>query len=305
MKILIAGLGSIAKKHIAAIRAAEPDAEIYALRSSANSAEYEGVKSVYSDAEARRLNVDFIIISVPTANHTEYIERFIPFAVPLFIEKPLADNIDIKPLLEKVRTSGIRTYIACNLRFLECIKYLKDNLAGKRINEVNIYCGSYLPDWRKGVDFRQIYSADRSKGGGADLDLIHEIDYMHWLFGRPERSVSVKSSVSSLNIKAPDFAGYIFSYKDFNVSVTLNYYRRDAKRTCEIVCEDGTYTADLLQNTVYFRGQEIFSSENTMADTYTAQMKYFIGSVRSGKEMDNDIFEGYEVLTEALDNVKK
>ena len=41
---------------------------------------------------------------------------------------------------------------------------------------------SYLPSWRKTVDYTKSYSAFPNRGGGVLLDLSHEIDYLKWLF---------------------------------------------------------------------------------------------------------------------------
>ena len=51
MRIIVIGVGSIAKKHIKAIRKIEPNAEIFALRSSRDAAPYEDVKDFYEYEE--------------------------------------------------------------------------------------------------------------------------------------------------------------------------------------------------------------------------------------------------------------
>ena len=47
MNVLIVGLGSIARKHIAALRQIEPGVCIYALRSSVLAPVYEHVRNVF------------------------------------------------------------------------------------------------------------------------------------------------------------------------------------------------------------------------------------------------------------------
>lgn len=299
MNILIVGLGSIAKKHIAAIREIDAGVNLYALRSSRNSSGCEGVKNIFSLSELEAITVDFAIVSTPTAEHKRTIEMLLPLHCPLFIEKPLYHTLEIAALSEQIKNSGVLTYVACNLRFLECIQFIKKELAkgNKKINEINVYCGSYLPDWRPGADFRKVYSSIPQAGGGVHIDLIHEIDYLYWLLGQPVTTHQVFRNSSSLNIPAYDYANYCLEYEDYCVSVILNYYRRDARRTLEIVWEDTTWKIDLLKNEVTENGKLLYASAGTITSTYTAQMKYFMNLV---KEKSNQSFNTFSDALEVL-----
>lgn len=296
MRVLIIGLGSIALKHIKALRAIDAASEIFALRSSRTSSEMEGIKNIYSYTEIPDLKFDFAIISNPTALHAQAIETLIPFNIPLFIEKPLFDKLVYKKIVDKAETSQIKTYVACNLRFLDCLAFTKDFIKNKRINEVNSYCGSYLPDWRPQMDFRKVYSANKELGGGVHIDLIHEMDYIYWLFGMPENVNSVMTNNSSLNISAYDYTNYLLEYPQFAANIVLNYYRRDSKRTFEIVTNEGTVSVDLLKNSVTFNESVIFTSHKTIFDTYEAQMRYFTDVILVHGNQMNSINEAFQIL---------
>ena len=233
MNILIVGLGSVAQKHINSIRELDLTSSIYALRSSKKSQKQDNVIDFYSIEEAASIRFDFAIISNPTSEHKNSIFKLLDLMCPLFIEKPLYHTIDIDDILIRVRETGILTYIACNLRFLDCIKYVKNNVKNSnigRLNEVNAYCGSYLPEWRIS-DYKKSYSANPSLGGGVHIDLIHEIDYLYWIFGIPFNVRGIFKSKSSLKIQSIDYANYCLDYDDFCANIILNYYRRDYKRT--------------------------------------------------------------------------
>lgn len=302
MKVLIVGLGSIAQKHIAALRQICPEVELFALRSSIQySSDINGVVNLYKLEEAEKLGLDFVIVSNPTFKHRETIAQLIPLKLPLFIEKPLYDTLYEDNLLASISELGILTYVGCNLRFLESLEFAKEFLPGKRINEVNIYCGSYLPDWRPGQDFRKTYSANSDMGGGVHIDLIHEIDYAYWLFGRPNKVKKVITSKSSLNIPASDYANYMLQYGQFNIAIILNYFRRDPKRTLEVVCEDGTLYIDLLKNIVTWKESLVFESDQKIIHTYKKQMEFFVKQVLSKKKLFNSIAEAYEILSICLE----
>lgn len=299
MKVLIVGLGSVAKKHTSALKKLDNSVQIIALRSGADVAPETDVINIFSFDEIEKYAPDFAIISNPTSKHKETIERLLRFKFPLFIEKPLHSDLCLDSLIDLANSFCVPTYVACNLRFLDCIKYVKASLNSRLIenlNEVNVYCGSYLPDWRPGCDFRKIYSSNSEKGGGAHLDLIHELDYLYWFFGMPVKVTRVLKSNSTLRINSPDYANYILEYRNFCASIILNYYRRDAKRHLELVFEDDTWNVDLLKNRIYQDDKTIFMSEQRIQDTYYAQMDYFINSVLTGKESLNDISSAYNVL---------
>jgi predicted dehydrogenase len=279
MRVLIIGLGSIAKKHINALRLIDSSTEIFAMRSSKSSAIAEGVIDIYDYSEITTFNFDFVIISNPTALHAETIKALLPYNLPLFIEKPLFNEIANESTINEVIDSGLKTYVACNLRFLDCLKFTKDFIKDKKINEVTSYCGSYLPDWRSGTDFRKVYSANAEMGGGVHLDLIHELDYVFWLFGKPSKTTKFLKSKSTLEIDAVDYAHYVLEYDEFVTSVTLNYFRKDSKRTLEIVTEDTTILVDLLKNKVYENGLVIFESSQNVLDTYEKQLRHFINYI--------------------------
>lgn len=299
MKVLIVGLGSIAAKHITALRQIDPGVEIHALRSQPDAPCCKGVTNIYGLEDGKDC-YDFVIISNPTSLHARTVQSLLKLRVPLFVEKPVFGELEHEGLIDNVKQSGIINYVACNLRFLDSLQHLHDYIQSnphKRINEVNVYCGSYLPEWRPGTDWKNCYSAVPEMGGGVNFDLIHELDYVCWIFGKPFASSSLFRNVSSLGIKAVDYASYTLLYPGFTASVVLNYYRRDYKRTLEVVFDDETWTVDLKENIIKdSTGKTIYNGKNAPADTYYAQMRYFVELVKTGRKAENDMAAAYEVL---------
>lgn len=308
MKVLIIGFGSIGKKHADSIRQIESYAEIFALRHNPNAESIDSVINIFDIEEVNIKEIDFIIISNPTSEHKKTLEKLVKYNLPLFIEKPIHSSLDIEEVINLINNNKTINYVACNLRFLECIKFVKENLNSSlygQLNEVNIYCGSYLPDWRPNTDFKKVYSSLPELGGGAHLDLIHEIDYAYWLFGKPLNVTRILKNNSSLQIEASDYAVYLLEYKDFCVNIVLNYYRRDSKRKLELVYENNTLEVDLLLNQVSDNNGIIFNSRNKMQDTYISQMKYFIQCLNKKTQTMNTINNAYDVLKICLENDTK
>jgi predicted dehydrogenase len=306
MNILLIGLGSIAKKHITALRALKINFKIYALRSNKNAETEEGIENIFNLDDVNVV-FDFAIISNPTHLHFEYIEKLAQKGIDLFIEKPAIHSLEnASELIQLTEGKKTVTYVACNLRFHPCITFIKDKLATEtlRINEVNVYCGSYLPDWRPQKDFRSIYSANASMGGGVHLDLFHELDYTIWLFGLPNESKSFLKSTSSLNIDSVDYANYVLEYNTFTTNIILNYYRRKPKREIEIVLENDTWTVDLINNEIKNdNGDFLFQvSAFNVQDTYKDQLRYFINCLNNNESPMNSLSESIETLKVCLKN---
>lgn len=297
MKVLIIGLGSIAKKHISVLKKIIPDVSILALRSSNSGRVDERIDDIYTWPEVPD-DLDFIIISNPTSLHADTILKSMEFEVPLFIEKPVLHSLEKSDeIIREVRNKDILTYTACNLRFHPAIQFLKKEFQENVPIEYNSYCGSYLPEWRPNTDYREVYSSKRELGGGVHLDLIHEVDYCKYLFGNPIKSISYYRKKSNLEINSADIAHFIFEYEKTSSFITLNYYRRVSKRDIECVWDDKIWIIDLLSNSIKDdEGKVIYSQTYDIMDTYYAQMKHFVKCVFDKKMPKNNIEEGIETL---------
>lgn len=138
-------------------------------------------------------------------------------------------------------------------------------------------------------------------GGGVHLDLIHEIDYCYWLFGKPDKVMSFRRKLSSLNIDSDDFASFQLMYKKFTVNIILNYYRKVPKRSLEIVAEEKIINVDLLNCEIVSDDGSVELKENfSIGDTYGLQMLYFLNCLKSNLKPMNDFDEAAEVLRIAL-----
>jgi len=304
MKILIVGLGSIAKKHIKAIRIIDDNAKIFALRSGLSNNSVKGVKNL-NELELENYSFDFAIISNPTYLHEEYIIKLSQKNIPLLIEKPPINSLkNAKKILNEIKENNIFTHVAFNMRFHPCIiflkKYLKNN--SKKINEVNIYAGSYLPEWRSNINYKESYSANDKMGGGVHLDLIHELDYCLHLFDKPDVYECFIYKKSNLEITSPDYAHYVLNYLSFVATITLNYYRPVDKREIEIIFEDHVLLINLLDCRITLNKNEIifFDDNFDIQNTYIDQMRHFIQQIKQRSKHYENFENSLEVLKIAL-----
>lgn len=251
MRVVLVGLGSIGKRHLANIRTVEPNADIVVLRHSKNG---DGVpeganRVVYSidDAVAHKPEVAFIC--GPTAMHADVGVALADAGAHLFVEKPFtADVAGGQTLVNAVRRAGRSVVVGYNLRFLPSLRALRNEMLSGSIGRamtLRAEVGQYLPDWRPGADYRTTNSARAEFGGGVELELSHEIDYVRWLLGEIKSVTATLERLSDLEIEVDDTAELLLRFASGSVaSVHMDMAQRSTTRTCRIVGTNGTLTWD-------------------------------------------------------------
>ena len=121
--------------------------------------------------DIKSINPDYVLICSKTSDHFKHLG---------FVEKKLLNKTILveKPLFDKNKSLKIKrnkVIVGYNLRYHPIIKFLKKKIRNKKIYSTYIFCGSYLPDWRKSRNYKSSYSSSKKEGGGVLLDLSHEI----------------------------------------------------------------------------------------------------------------------------------
>lgn len=291
MRVCFFGLGSIGKRHLRNLRtlADERDIplEIHAFRSgshteSSPSTELASVVEV-DDARLLAAHYDIAFVTNPTHLHFTTLERVLPLADHIYIEKPLFESTErIFSVLPW--KPGHVYHVACPIRRHPAIDFL--NRRERRPISVRVLCSSYLPDWRPGKDYRTIYSAINGQGGGVWRDLIHEWDYVRRLWGDPRSVASMRGKRSSLEIDSDDIAVYLADFGDFLLEMHLDYFGRTPRRSIEIFFDDDIVQVDLLSSTAKFSGSgDVVAFPKT--DIHAADLRCFIDAIRKGTPSDN------------------
>ena len=300
MKILFIGYGSIAIKHKISLEKKFKKVNFYALR---HKIDYKNIDGVNSILKENLLNEKFnaIIISSPSVFHCDQIFELINLNTPILVEKPLCVNrTQWNKLYKLSRKKHPIIYVACNMRFNPMITYLKKYLEvnKSRIYEVSAYAGSYLPEWRPNLDYRKSYSSIKKLGGGVEFDLVHETDMLYFLFGEPISSKIEKRKISNLNIDSNDWALIYLKYVDFSATINLNYYRKRAKRTIEIVREKDIIQLDFIKGTIVdLKNNKILfdAPKGSMKLSYDFQFDYFFDCIKNNKVPLNNLKEALKV----------
>jgi len=225
----------------------------------------------------------------------------------LFIEKPASNTVSGAISLKKMVEKGnIKIFIAYNFRFLGALHYVKNQLSSGMIGRLyfaEIEVGQYLPLWRPLSDYRLSYSAWKKQGGGAALDMSHEIDYMRYLFGDPVSWKMMKSKVSDLDIDSEDLYKGIYRFSNqFLCSVHADYIRHNKKREINIVGSKGALKCDFIQKYIRMQNNngEISLVEDThlfdVDESYMSELGHFIECIEKDTTPIITLDDGIEVL---------
>ncbi len=300
MRVLFVGLGSIAKRHIKNIKGILGDnISISVFRSSSLRVVSDDVRDVIDEVitsfKELRESYDAIFITNPTSMHFDTLQKFLELSNCFFIEKPVfvTGEEDTSCFQRAER----KYYVAAPLRYCNVIQWLRNNMDLSSVYSIRVISSSYLPEWRPGVDYRNVYSAHKDMGGGVSIDLIHEWDYISYLIGFPQSIRSIISRKSDLEIDSDDIAVYIAEYSDKIVEVHLDYFGRKTQRRIELYTAEDTMVVDLIEQRITWlcSGKVLDLSE----DRNSYQIKellHFLDIVSGKIESDNTIEEACKVL---------
>lgn len=304
LKVCFVGVGSIAKRHIRnLIKICNQDninLTIDAIRRSGirdNNDILLQIREVFSDVGQLKHNYDVIFITNPTEYHISSLEAVTPFGENFFIEKPIASLRQVEKVKKYKMKENALYYVACPLRYNAVIQYIKNNINSHDVQSVRSISSSYLPDWRPGQDYRNTYSAHKDLGGGVSIDLIHEWDYLIYLFGMPVNLYSMIGKKSDLEIDSEDYAIYIAEYSDKILELHLDYFGRKTIRDITLITKDDTIIGDITNNKISFlKSGKVIDFQEHRDDYQIRELRHFLAMIDEKVESDSDIYHAINVL---------
>ncbi len=252
MKFLIAGLGSIGRRHLRNLVAlGQEDILLYRTHKSTLPDQVLAPYPVETDlGTALAHNPDAVIVSNPTALHLDVAIPAARAGCHLLLEKPVAARLDdrVEELQQIVAETGIQTLVGFQFRFHPVLNQVKDLLESGHLGRVysfRAHWGEYLPGWHPWEDYRQGYAARKDLGGGVVNTLSHPLDYVRWLFGEVDSISAVTGQVSELDLDVEDVAEIsLVMDREVIGSVHLDYFQRPPAHWLGINCEKGSIQWD-------------------------------------------------------------
>ncbi|MBI2055489.1 MAG: Gfo/Idh/MocA family oxidoreductase [Candidatus Sungbacteria bacterium] len=318
MKFLIAGTGSIGRRHyknilslgyrdIAVVRSKRhtdaPQREFFA--------KYRP-QVFYSLEAALTGKPDAVFVCNPTSLHVSTARSAIRAGSHVFIEKPISHTrAGIDALLREARQRKKVVYVGYNFRHHPLLKTAKRILEGKKLGTLHsarFITGEYLPDWHPWENYRKSYAARKDLGGGVVLTQSHDLDLIYWLLGKPQSVAAVVRTGKELGANSVDHvASMIFTTEHCPTAFShLDYLERSPTKHFIISGSRGRITWDYYGNTLRLikpKGKMLLFKTPSGFERnhmYVAELNDFIRCIRQGKQPATDVAAGRVILEMAL-----
>jgi predicted dehydrogenase len=314
MKILIAGLGSIGRRHFHNLRTlGESDLVLFrSKQSTLPDEELEGfpVETELDAALAQKPKV--AIIANPTSLHLDLAIPCARAGCHLLIEKPISHSMDRLPELQDALTeTGAQTLVGFHFRQHPNLLRLKEIIETGEIGSplsVSAHWGEYLPGWHPWEDYRVGYSARRDLGGGVILTLSHPLDYLRWIFGDVEALWAFNSRSGALDIDVDDLAEIGLRFKSGLIGgVHLDYIQRPGAHWLELIANQGSLRWEAASgNLQVFHSKDGQWREYPLPpgydrnDLFLAEMRHFLQVCQGSAQPLCTLHDGIEALRLAL-----
>ena len=280
MKFLIAGLGSIGRRHMRNLIAlGEKDIVLYRTRKATMPEEELAGFPQETDLQAalEKHKPDAVIVSNPTSLHLDVAIPAAEAGCSLWVEKPLSHSMDrIDGLGCALKKGGGRVVVGFQFRFqpgmMKAKQLISDGEIG-RVISAHVHFGEYLPAWHPWEDYRQGYAARADMGGGVVLTQCHSLDYLPWLVGKVESVWGFTAKLSDLEVDVEDTAKIGLRFENSALgSIHLDYNQQPPAHYFEVVGTKGSLQWNLADGAT-----QIYRAERSHIDN--------VGEVEGGKRL--------------------
>lgn len=297
MKFLIAGFGSIGRRHFQNLVAlGEKDILFYRTNQSTLHDEDIDQYPVFSDlGAALSCKPDAVIVSNPTAMHLQVAIPAVEAGCHVLMEKPLSNSMErVEEFGAAVAQADVQFLMGFQFRYHPGLKTIETIIGqGKigRILSARAHWGEYLPGWHPWEDYRRGYAADEKLGGGVVLTLCHPLDYLRWLLGEVQFVWAIVGKLGDLELQVEDCAEIGLQFENGAIgSLHLSYNQRPTVHYLELVGTEGTVRWENETGAVnlYQASNRVWEKieipgDFTRNDLFLSEMRHFI-SVLNGEE---------------------
>ena len=238
-----------------------------------------------------KMSAAFVVCS-PTDTHWKHLSLLAPTGKPIFMEKPIADNLymGLGDAVSNVKMVGY------NLRFHSCVKKAKTWVDDKFIGK---------PLWAN-FTLGQFSEKPPYLRDGVILNWSHEIDLCLYLLGHAR----LRASSTRLTGGKDDIADILLEHDSgCHSTVHLDYVTSPEVRQFIIVGSEATIICDLLHRMAWLRDKndvvlDQFQGQDDWNDNYIEEMQAFLDRINGKETLGCTANEAIDVLKICL-NVRK
>lgn len=313
MRIAVMGLGSIGRRHLANVRALWPQAHVIAARlhhRQAPAAETmaHADELVFGLEAVLAAKPEAAIVAGPASTHLETGLALAQAGAHVFMEKPLAhQSLGVERLLDETRRRGLVLMVGYNLRFHPGLIAMRRALNEGRIGKLlamRAEVGQHLPTWRPGTDYRLGVSASAALGGGALLELSHELDLACWLGGGVEKVFASLAKLGGLEMDVEDTAELVLTLNGGVLAgLHLDMTSQPPRRSCTLLGRRGTLEWDAMTGCLHLFSADQGSWQTLWQDPsydrnamYVDELRHFMACIEAGSSPSPSGEDGLAVL---------
>jgi predicted dehydrogenase len=237
MNFLIIGLGSMGKRRVRCLKALGITTVAGFDQREDRRLESQEKYGIQTFADINQAIGEFqpaaLIVSVPPDVHHIYMKMAAEKGLHFFVEASVLDT-DMDLIKDMVKAKNIIAAPSATLLCHPAIKKIFEIIQSKElgvISNVIFHSGQYLPDWHTYEKVSEYYVSNPLTGGAREI-LPFELSWLTRLFGFPKKVCGFNRKTIDIKgaEKIDDTYNFLFEYKDFLATITIDVVSRYATR---------------------------------------------------------------------------
>lgn len=321
-RVLVSGSGSAASRHLSLVSTFISGAHIANWRrKKSEGVSNETTLEVLENSEVASFAPEISIVASPASEHLVQVKSLVDCGSHVLVEKPMSTSSEgVAALFNSASEAKRIIQVGYNLRFLDSLRVFEELLESRTLGDIqsiNIEVDQYLPDWRPKGNYQSSVSVTKSLGGGALLELSHEVDLAIRFFGEFQLEYASMSRLSALDIDVEDtvtIEGEFLSFQNRKpkLKLHLGMINRAPRRFCEVVGSltsarwNGLLGIVEIFNVLDGKWDVVFEKQDDVASSYEKQLQTFLGRIELGfNPADHEATKSHELtVLGALDEIR-